>query len=206
LGKNVDLAQFESSVGTIGPLLMASAVNGEPPARLGNRSTSAAPQGCYPCAGKDEWCTVSVQTNEQWQALTSVIGKPALANDPRFATMVGRLRGQDEIDTLIAAWSAGLPPLEVEQRRQRAGVPAARMRRAGEILGADDAGRVFAMLDTSIGKPTAVATLPYAFSESVQRDPEPVPPLGAHTRSVLEGWLGLSAAEIDQLEAEEALT
>jgi len=42
---------------------MASALSGRPPKRWGNRSSSAAPQGAYPCSGKDEWCTLSVQTD-----------------------------------------------------------------------------------------------------------------------------------------------
>ena len=74
----MDLAQFECSVATLGPLLMASAVNGTVPPRLGNRSTSAAPQGCYRCAGEDEWCTISVQSDEEWQALVDTVSQMSM--------------------------------------------------------------------------------------------------------------------------------
>src|SRR5215510_7395023 len=47
-GANLDLAQFECSVATLGPLLLSGAVNRQAPPRLGNRSTRDAPQGCYP--------------------------------------------------------------------------------------------------------------------------------------------------------------
>ncbi len=49
-GRYLDLSQFECSVASLGGLLLASAVTGCAPPRLGNRSTGAAPQGCYRCA------------------------------------------------------------------------------------------------------------------------------------------------------------
>jgi len=204
-GKNIDLAQFESSMGTIGPLLLAGAVNHEAPARLGNRSTTNAPQGCYPCAGDDEWCTLSVQTDEQWRGLARAIGNPSLASDRRFASAVGRLRHHDEIDAAISSWSQQLAPLEAERQLKAAGVPAERMRRADAVVTQPDTGRVYAELETNLGKPTLVAVLPYSFSDSAMAKPEPVPELGAHNRSALQSWLKLSDAEVDALEAEGAL-
>ena len=53
-GQRLDVSQFEGSVAMLGSLLFASAVTGKAPARLGSRSTSAAPQGCYRCAGDDQ--------------------------------------------------------------------------------------------------------------------------------------------------------
>ncbi|HLY64055.1 MAG TPA: CoA transferase, partial [Chloroflexota bacterium] len=94
-GKNIDLSQFECSVGTLGPLVLSSAVNGSAPRRMGNRSSHAAPQGCYPCDGVDQWCTISVQTDQQWRALAEVIGQPSLAREARFGTLIGRMRGHD---------------------------------------------------------------------------------------------------------------
>src|SRR5215470_2073038 len=68
-GARLDLSQFECSVSMIGSLLLASAVSGTASPRLGNRSLTVAPQGVYRCAGKDQWCAISVQDDEQWRAL-----------------------------------------------------------------------------------------------------------------------------------------
>ncbi len=131
VGMNLDLAQFECSVATVGPLLLASAVNGEAPTRLGNRSTSVAPQGCYRCAGRDEWCVISVQTDEQWRALLDVMEANGRFREPDFATVLGRLARHDEIDRAIESWTSELAKEEVERRLRAAGVPAERMRRRG---------------------------------------------------------------------------
>jgi crotonobetainyl-CoA:carnitine CoA-transferase CaiB-like acyl-CoA transferase len=205
VGKNIDLAQFECSVGTIGPLLLSSIVNREPPRRMGNRSTSFAPQGCYPCSGTDEWCTLAVQTDDHWRGLAKAAGNPGWTADPRFASVVGRLTHHDEIDAHIAAWSSELSSLEAEQRLQAAGVPAERMRRADAVIDLQDAGHVYSPLETLTARRTVVARLPYTFSATPSVEPVRVPRLGANTYEALQGWLGLSESEIRTLEAEGAL-
>jgi benzylsuccinate CoA-transferase BbsF subunit len=204
-GRNVDLAQFEASVATLGPLVMASAVSGKPPRRWGNRSDSAAPQGVYPCAGEDEWCALSVETNEQWRGLAGVIGQPGLAEDPRFASAAGRMRHHDTIDELIGVWTRELPKEEVEGRLKQAGVPAERMRRAKEVVESSDAGHVYRPIPTDRPRVPLAATLPFTFSASAITDVEAPDQLGGHTRDVLSDWLGMSDAEIDELDAKGAL-
>ena len=68
------------------------------PVRRGNRSDRSAPQGVYPCAGKDNWCALSVETNNQWQALATLIGQERWATDARFENLAGRQENQNEID------------------------------------------------------------------------------------------------------------
>lgn len=204
-GRNIDLAQFEGSVATLGPLVMASAVTGLPPRRWGNRSSRAAPQGVYPCAGEDEWCALSVETAEQWRGLAGAIGHATLADDPRFASPAGRVRHHDEIDEAIAAWTRELPNTEVELRLQQAGVPAERMRRAKDVVDSSDSGHVYRPVPSDRPRPPLAATLPFTFSRSPVAPVEAPDQLGGHTREALHDWLGMPDAEIDELDRQGAL-
>jgi crotonobetainyl-CoA:carnitine CoA-transferase CaiB-like acyl-CoA transferase len=204
-GANLDLAQFECSVATVGPLLLSSIVNGRAPARLGNRSPHAAPQGCYPCAGDDEWCVISVQTDEQWRALAQAMGSPDWAADPRYATVLGRLHHHDELDERIVDWTRQLPKEELERILQAAGVPVERMRRVNEVVDPPEAGHVFRPLANSAGPGVQVAGLPFTLQKSATCAPTPPAALGEHTGSALTDWLGLTEAEIQALESEGAL-
>jgi benzylsuccinate CoA-transferase BbsF subunit len=205
-GAYLDLAQAECSIATLGPLALYSAATGRDPVRLGNRSTSSAPQGCYPCAGNDEWCVISVQDDAQWLALTKVMGSAALGSDPRFASVTGRLHFQDEIDKQIAAWTRNLPKEEVQARLAAAGVPAERVRRADEVVDSDDAGHVFhPVLSPGASKPDLAAGLPFSLGISQTLAPEPPVAIGKDTREALREWIGLTDAEIDELEAAGAL-
>jgi crotonobetainyl-CoA:carnitine CoA-transferase CaiB-like acyl-CoA transferase len=204
-GRNIDLSQFECSVATLGPLLLAAAAGGRPPKRLGNRSSSNAPQGVYPCAGKDEWCAISVETDTHWRALAWAIDQPALAEDPRFATALGRVHNHDALDEVITAWTRELPNNEVEERLHAAGVPTERMRRAEVVIGAPDSGHVYRPVPGNGGPPVLAATLPFTFSASAIAPIGAPSQLGAHTHEALRDWLSLSDAEIDALERERAL-
>jgi crotonobetainyl-CoA:carnitine CoA-transferase CaiB-like acyl-CoA transferase len=205
-GRNLDMSQFECSVATLGPLLMASAASGRPPARLGNRSSRCAPQGVYRCAGQDEWCAIVAQTDEQWRALAVAIGRPELVEDARFTGNAGRLRHHDELDREIEAWTRARPAESAEQALKKSGVPAERMRRAKDVVEARDSGSVYKPVPDWDGpKPLRAASLPFRFSFN-QVSPVTAPcKLGEHTREVLRDWLDLSTSDVDALQEQRAL-
>jgi benzylsuccinate CoA-transferase BbsF subunit len=205
-GRNIDLSQFECSVATLGPLLLAAAASGKPPKRWGNRSSSAAPQGVYPCTGTDEWCAISVETEHQWRSLAQAIEQPGLATDPRFATALGRINNHDALDEAIGAWTRELPNVEVERRLKAAGVPAERMRRAESVIGEADSGHVYQPVPGGHGaKQVLAATVPFTLSANAIAPIGAPCQLGEHTHDALRDWLNLSDAEIDALERENAL-
>ena len=198
-GRLIDLAQFECGVATIGPLLLASAVNHAAPPRAGNRSARGAPQGCYPCAGEDAWCAVNVETDAQWAALLEALGKPVWGADPRFGTLLGRRRHHDEIDAHLANWTRTRPTGQVEHRLQAAGVPARRMRRIDEVMRAEDRSGVFQPAGDLAGVDIAMTILPFQMEPNGAAPLASAPSLGEHSGQVLSAWLGLSEAEIGDL-------
>jgi benzylsuccinate CoA-transferase BbsF subunit len=205
LGANLDLSQFECSVASLGPLLLASSVNKSVPPRAGNRSEEAAPQGCYRCAGHDQWCVISVRSDEQWQALVSILEEVPELRDGRFADLQARLRQHDELDALIERWTADRRDTEVEERLQAAGIPAERMRRTRDVLADPAAGRLFQAMEDPPGHRQLMSKLPAGFSRSAVAELSPSPAVGENTMAVLREWLGLGADDLAQIEAEGAL-
>jgi crotonobetainyl-CoA:carnitine CoA-transferase CaiB-like acyl-CoA transferase len=200
-GCHLDLSQFECGVATLGPSLLAGIVNGAQPPRLGNRSTRAAPQGCYACAGADQWCVISVEDDAQWRAFGEALGKPAWASDARFSSLPGRLRHHDEIDRRIEAWTGSREPPEVARILRGAGVPAEPMRRMDQLHGKAD---VFHQVPGSAG-PTLMTGLPFAFMPRRPASFGPAPRIGEQTDDALEAWLGMDAAEIEALRTQGVL-
>ena len=123
-GQRISLSQLETTVAMIGPEMMDQMAHQQSPARMGNRSSYRAPQGCYPCAGEDQHCVVSVATQHEWAALCRVIGRPNWADDPRFASGATRQAEADSIDAAIGEWTFGLTPQSAVESLQAAGVPA----------------------------------------------------------------------------------
>jgi crotonobetainyl-CoA:carnitine CoA-transferase CaiB-like acyl-CoA transferase len=203
-GRNIDLAQFESGVGSLGPSLLAGILDGTRPQRMGNRSSSMAPQGCYPCAGDDQWCVISVEDNEQWRALAQLIGGPELAQDARFQNLAGRMRYHDMIDGHIEAWTKSKTPEQAQQQLQAVGVPAQRMRRMNDLL-AQPEDHVF-HLQPGKPQPTLLTGLPFHFVPHEAQAFGNAPRLGEHTEMALKTWLGLEPSEIAKLQKAGALS
>jgi formyl-CoA transferase len=88
------------------PLLQQE--GGKPPQRVGLAHTSIAPYGVFESKdGVD--ILISIQSEREWQVLArEVMGDPALAGDPNFASNVERVKRRAETDRRVAAAFAQL--------------------------------------------------------------------------------------------------
>ena len=204
-GARIDLSQFECSASMIGPLLLSAAVNKTVPLRRGNRSAVCAPQGVYRCAGRDEWCSLSVETDEQWKALLQTMGAEEWGSNSRFSDVAGRMRHHDEIDRRIEAWTQPLANAEVERRLKAVGVPSARMRRINDVIESEGAATVFAKMEEPRVGTMLTTRLPFSFDFNSLPPPRNAPSLGENTAEVLREWLNLSNDEIAAIKEQETL-
>jgi crotonobetainyl-CoA:carnitine CoA-transferase CaiB-like acyl-CoA transferase len=165
--------------------------------RRGNRHPCLAPQGCYPCAGDDQWCVISVRDDEQWVALCRLIGKPELGRDPRFAANADRLARHDEIDEIIRAWTSHLGKFEVMERVQGAGVPAGAVFDARDVnLNPHYWSRGFLEVvqfppERDMGRRVIMGRA-WRLNKTPLAVKGPGPALGAHNREVIQDILGYS--------------
>jgi benzylsuccinate CoA-transferase BbsF subunit len=123
-GLYLDQSQVEAGSTFLGPLLLDYMINGRVAQRTGNYDPYEVPHAAYPCLGHDRWVSITVSTEEEWQAFCKVIGQPEWSRETRFSTFRGRKENEDELDCLIAAWTIGRNDFEVMTLLQAAGVPA----------------------------------------------------------------------------------
>ena len=198
-GEHIELRQLESTISFIGPALLEHEANGEEPARNGSRSRHLAPQGVYPCAGDDQWCALTVATNEEWGALCRLIGRDAWAEDERFADAPRRMARHDEIDEAIEAWTRQRAPHQAAEALQAAGVAASAVQHAGEIIDSDPqmAHRGFYRRFPNGG---VVESAPFILSDTEPHFPAAsAPEYGEGTRYVLSEILGLDDATVARM-------
>ena len=72
-GQHVDLSQVEACTSFMGDLLIEAQLTHADPGRHGNRSTTMAPHGIYPCRD-DRWVAVACRDDEEWRALATAMG------------------------------------------------------------------------------------------------------------------------------------
>jgi itaconate CoA-transferase len=96
------------------PLLNSEA--GNPPKRMGLAHPSIAPYGVFRSRdGKD--ILISIQSEREWKKLCAeVMDQPDLPNDPRFASMVERVRNRELTDKTVGDSFAALSRGELLKR------------------------------------------------------------------------------------------
>jgi len=210
-GAEIDVSAVEVGIKLMGPLLLEVAANGRRTRAeafpLGNRleHPPAAPHGVYPVRGDDRWIAIAVFDDDEWRALVSVMGAPAWAGTPAFASLAARVACQDELDRRMAEWTRGQEPHAAMQALQQAGVRAAVVQNAEDLNEFDPqlaARGVFFTLDHPVIGPARFEGSPMLFSGMQQVNWRSGPLLGEDTHHVLSDILGMGDAEIDALAAE----
>jgi benzylsuccinate CoA-transferase BbsF subunit len=206
-GQHIDAGQMEMALHFLAPQIIDFNVSGRVVSRNGNRSETMAPHGAYPCGGDDQWCTIAVGTDEQWDALRRAIGNPDWARDDRFRTAEERLRHEDEIDHHLGEWTSGRSAQEVMEILQSAGVPAGVVQRSSDLLRDPqlEHRRFFRYMDHP-----EMGNIPYTGDRFRMRGYEggprfPAPLLGQHNELVMREILGMTDDEITEVLAAGAI-
>ena len=204
LGQYIELAQMETSMCFLGEPLLDFAMNRREPERRGNRHPSMAPHGTYRCLGEDNWLSIAIAGDGEWQAFVKVTGRPDWAQDPRFDSQLGRRRHQDEIDRGISEWALGQEHRQAMQLLQQAGVTAAAVLNAEELMEDPhlDARNYFSEVTHPKAGTHRYPGLPVRLSNVATRSQLSAPCIGEHSRYVLTEVLGMSDEETVSLFAD----
>ncbi len=204
-GQWVDIGMYQMGCYFTGEYILDWTANSRRPTRIGNRHPWRAPQGCYPCAGADQWCVISVGADDEWTALCEAMGSPELRDDPRFATASERMKHHDELDEIIRAWTGTLGKFEVMEQLQGVGVP------AGPVFDSKDANtdphywehgfleKVHYPEERQMGK-RVLMTRSWKLSKTPMSIQQHAPKLGEANEHVLQDLLGLGESEIAKLD------
>ena len=206
-GQFIDVSHLEALTSLIGPEILDYQMTHVVPARSGNRTKYAAPSGCYPCKGDDDWVAIAVHGEDQWERLCKAIGDPDWCREARFSTLPGRLEHHDALDALLSEWTRHRTADEIMAHLQSCRVPAGAVLTPAKIR--EDkhlhARNAFQTLDREHVGTHAYDRLPFRVDGKLLDQPRPAPLLGQHNTMVLRGLLGMNAAEFSVLEAAEII-
>lgn len=202
-GMFVESSMVEASMLHIGEAIMDYTINQRVQHSPGNRDISMIPQGCYRCQGKDEWITLSIRSDEEWQRFVGVTGDHVLAEE-RFNNVLGRIKHQDEIDGRIQSWTVNRAKLEVMDFLTKKGITAGAVLNNAEVY-ADPNTRERNFWNVIEDPDAGVRTYPGRLWKLEETEVPPrahSPCLGEHNDFILGGLLGLTKDEIDELKRE----
>jgi crotonobetainyl-CoA:carnitine CoA-transferase CaiB-like acyl-CoA transferase len=200
-GQHIDLSAFEAMQSTGGYGALGFSFTG---VRGGNRVGQRYPFAIVPC--KDGWVGVNILTPGQWQGLVQFMGRPELADDPRFATAQARREHGGELTDLITAWACEHTARELFQANE-ARVPITMLPDVASLLDLPQHAARGYMVEQALGalgrarRPGA----PIRMSATPLRLRRTAPSLGEHTDEILHETLGLSGDRVELLRSREVV-
>ena len=202
VGQQIEVAQQDAVVNLLRIHLRESYATGKPGPRQGNRSAAAAPSNIYRCRpfGPNDYVFIHCATQEMWKSMVTVMGRPELGDDPRYADRRDRVQFVDEIDDMIEAWTEKRTKHEVMETLAGRGVPCGAVLDSNEVL-ADphlrQRGFITELEHPRRGKYPMPGN-PVRMSDS-PTEVRRAPLLGEHNDEIYGKALGMSKDELDTL-------
>ncbi len=198
-GQQVDVSMLDGMISAMASGFANLFGSGVSPVPRGTAFGTIVPYACFPT--QDRPIGIAVASEKLWQGFGPALGRPDLADDPRFRTNALRVENRSVLEPLIAEIFGNRPAAEWLEILDRHGVPCTLVNNLAEVAAdPQPIGReMFPTVDHPVAGPTTVTGAPIKFSESGGRVRSPAPLHRQHTRSVLHELLGRSTADIDRL-------
>ena len=148
-----------------------------------------------------DWVSIAVGSEEEWKSLCRVMEKPALAQDPRFATAALRKQNEAALDQIVSEWTRARDRWQITRALQAAGVaafPAMSNKDLAEDPHLEQRGYLVRLPHPEVGE-RIHAGIPWKMSGTPCSVRSPAPVRGADTEEVMKSLLGYTRDKVEQL-------
>jgi crotonobetainyl-CoA:carnitine CoA-transferase CaiB-like acyl-CoA transferase len=201
-GQVVDVALLDSAMSMLMTAIPEQLLLGRTMGRRGNRDRYGAPANTFPT--RDEaWVHLATAGDAMFKGLAISMGKPELADDPRFRDNAARLENVEALEAHIADWTRTLTAAELLGVLQSIGVPSAKVARVSELVQHPQLvhrGQIIELPHPKAGR-VPMQGFSVHFGDTPMRLQRAPPTLGQHTDEVLAQWLSMTASRIAELRA-----
>ena len=191
-GRYIDVSLMQAATALQSIRLMASHLDG---------GTTRA-SGVFKTA--DSWMTLAVVADRDWRALCEAMGRPDLADDPRFATLAGRTANVSAFYSVVQPLLAAEPWAVWNERLTKARLMHERVNSYADFLDQPqvrETGLIQWLSQAGLNREVPVPALPGMPRQAVGSLRGSSPATGEHTAAILAEH-GYSAAEIKKLMAD----
>ena len=176
-----------------------------------NGNAAGAPTNLYPCkstpeseerGGNNDWVYIMVVTSRMWDTLCAAIDRPELLVDPRFEDMWKRNENGQELYEEVSKWTRTRTKWEVMEELGATGVPCSAVLDTYDLFHNphfEERGFVHELEHPAHGTIRLLGWAPRMSKSDVPIVRAPL--LGEHTNEVLSDDLGLSAGDMQEMEA-----
>uniref|UniRef100_A0A2A4Z0V4 CoA-transferase n=1 Tax=OCS116 cluster bacterium TaxID=2030921 RepID=A0A2A4Z0V4_9PROT len=127
MGQYVEMSQIEATAQLVAPQLLELQLTGKEAQRSGNIKECALLHSVFRCKGDERWIAIEIETEKQWNALTTLF-------DDVEALNTARKKGREELETKVEELTKLLDPFVLMTACHKVGVPAGVAYRGSDLL------------------------------------------------------------------------
>lgn len=182
-GALIPIAMLDTVAEMMGFALNGVIHGGVEPQPVGMGSPMIAPYGAYPTS--DAQTAVLGTTNDrEWAKLAGMIGRPELADEPRYAHNDDRVAARGELDEVVGAWCAQRTLVEIQDLADATGIGNARLNTVHELVDHPQLRERGRWRDIGTPSGPVPALLPPGVAVGWSVRSGSVPSLGEHTAAI----------------------
>jgi len=152
-----------------------------------------------PMKSTDGHVIIAPISQKNFEQMADAMQRPELKTDERFATNAGRVRHWTELMAIIEQWTEQRSGIEIESIMDAGSVPCSRFLTVAEAMKDPQLAERGSLAEISDGAGNfLVPNAPFQFTTPTAAGPS-VSALGADSREILSGLLGLSDEQINEL-------
>jgi crotonobetainyl-CoA:carnitine CoA-transferase CaiB-like acyl-CoA transferase len=201
-GQKIDLSLLETQVSTLVNIGSSYLISGKIPKRWGTAHETIVPYQGFET--KDKYIIVAVGNDQIWVRFCNILGRPELAEDPRFETNPLRVKNRDECIAILTEILKTRPRDEWLQMLNDHSIPCAPINSMDEVF--KDPQVLHRNMLVEVEHPTAgkikMVGMPVKYSGANVGIRMPPPILGEHTDEILSEVLGYDSKRIENLKSE----
>jgi crotonobetainyl-CoA:carnitine CoA-transferase CaiB-like acyl-CoA transferase len=150
---------------------------------------------------KDGKVAIVSLTARQWKDLTEIIGRPEMAEDPKFSNLIAQIHNHEEGVELIEEWTTGRTSQEIISILERKKIPCGIAYTSAQVNDDENLKQreMFRRVHHEKYGDIDIPGFPFKFSDASGSIRMPAPGLGEHSRFILEQWLGYTSEEVQAL-------
>lgn len=198
-GQRVDVASVDALFSALGTAPSAWAMLGQKMGRNGSRDRLSGPANLFEAS--DGYVYLHAGTDALFRRLAVGMGRPELADDPRFAAVADRMANIGATEDVVRNWIGGLTVAEASAVLEKAGVPFSPVVGVDEITDSEQIAAREMMLDIEHPKlgTLKLPGFPIKLSETPGSVRKPPPLVGEDNQYIYGEFLGYTPERLQQL-------
>ncbi|HZM47603.1 MAG TPA: CoA transferase [Burkholderiales bacterium] len=204
-GQRIDISMLEGQLSLLGTSFYNYFATGKVPAPMGNAYAVVVPYQTFKTKTKD--LAIAIAGEKLWRKFCPVIGRPELADDPRYKSTTGRMTNRGTLIPTLQETFLTRTYDEWEKLLLENDIPTGAINNIGQVAEHPQVKARNALRTMEHPRAGTVHTVasPVRLSETPAQIKSPSPLLGQHTHEVLREVLGMKPEEIAALEKAEVI-